>query len=352
MNLKPKTLYIRDNKGAIRQWSIGVEDYIIIIKHGQVGGRQQAITEEVESGKAGRSLEEQIQLRIASRINKQKDKGYSEDIKLTSNGPVNRIGLKKPMLAQAFGKVNNIDFSEAFVQHKYDGNRCLIANIGGKKVAYTRNGKIYKAIDHILDSISLSPSTIIDGELYCHGESLQTIVSWCKRDTPLPETKKLKYHCYDIISPNKFSERLAELYDSVQFGESAEIVPTIKIDSYDKLMEMFKESRRLNYEGSILRWGDFGYEDGKRSKSLVKIKEWLDSEFVVIGINPSKDYWAILTCAVESGKTFSVSAPGTITQKREVLMNREKYLGTRVKVQFSGFTKDGIPFHPVAICWE
>ncbi len=352
MNLESTTLYIKDAKGALRQWSISVKDEIIIIEHGQVGGTQQKVIEEVEEGKGGRTLEEQIQLRVSSRINKQKDKGYKESISSAEKGAINMLGLKKPMLARTFESISSVNFDNAYVQHKYDGNRCLIANLGGEKIAYTRNGKRYKTIDHILDNLSMPVNAIIDGELYCHGETLQTIVSWCKRDKPIPESKKLKYHCYDIISPNKFSDRLSQLYNNVSGSDNFEIVPTLKVHNYDQLMDCFKESRKLNYEGTILRWGDAGYEDAKRSKYLVKIKEWLDSEFVVIGINPSVDYWAILTCAIESGKTFSVSAPGTIEQKREVLMNREKYLGRRVTVQFSGFTKDGIPFHPVAINWR
>ena len=350
MDLNPTTLFIKDAKGALRQWSIAVEDYIIVIKHGQLGGVQQVTTEEVEEGKAGRTLEEQIELRVSSRINKQKDKGYTEDIQFAERNTVNALGLKKPMLAQPLKNIKNIDFDNAFIQHKYDGNRCLIANIGGKKIAYTRNSKVYATIDHILDSISIPANTILDGELYCHGQSLQTIISWCKRDKPIPESKRLRYHCYDIISPKPFTERLNDLYE-IDFGEHGELVPTVKVTSLDTVFAFLKASLEAKYEGTILRWGNFGYEDGKRSKSLIKIKEWKDDVFVVVGINPSKDYWAILTCILPKGASFSISAPGTIEEKREVLINKQNYLGRSVRVEYQNLTKDGVPFHPVATNW-
>lgn len=350
MNIDYKTLYIKDNKGAIRQWSIGVEDYTIVIQHGQLGGSLQTATEEVDEGKAGRSLEEQIMSRVSSRINKQKDKGYKETISSAKKETTNIIGLPKPMLAIPFNKVKNIDFSSAYVQHKYDGNRCLIAKINGEKIAYTRNGKRYKVLSHILDSMDMLDNTIIDGELYCHGENLQTIVSWCKRDTPHENTHKLRYHCYDIISPKPFSERMDMLLD-IDYGENSHFVCTKKVLSVNGIMDFFEQSRKHKYEGSIIRWGNFGYETGKRSKSLVKIKEWQDDIFTVVGINPSSDYWGVLTCVLPNNNHFSVTAPGTIEDKREVLVNRQNYLGKKIRVEYAYLTKEGKPFQPVATNW-
>ncbi len=350
MDLEFQNFYIRDNKGTIRQWSIGVDDGTIVIEHGQLGGVMQTVTEEIYEGKAGRSLEEQIMLRVNSRISKRKDMGYVDDLKDVNEKPTNLLGLVKPMLAQKIQGVKNIDFEHAYVQRKYDGNRCMIANISGRKIAYTRNGKQYKVLNHILDSINMPNGTILDGELYCHGETLQTIVSWCKRDTPHKNTHKLKYHCYDIVKNLPFSDRFDMMLD-IDYGENAQIVETFKIKKLQWAMNHFKNFRDEGYEGAILRHGLAGYEDGKRSKSLLKIKEWYDDEFKVIAINPSKDYWGVLTCMLDNGKIFGVTAPGSIDEKREVLINRHKYIGKYVTVEYSQITKDGIPFHPIAKNW-
>jgi hypothetical protein len=103
----------------------------------------------------------------------------------------------------------------------------------------------------------------------------------------------------------------------------------------------------LGYEGLILRTNDTGYEAGKRSKSLVKIKKWLDGEFLVTNIVPSVDGWAVLECT-HNGGFFRVSAPGTIDNKFEIMMDKENYIGRYVNVEFFEWTNDGIPFHPVA----
>lgn len=347
MNLDFKSLYIQDQKGAIREWRIGVEDGVIIIEHGQLNGVMQQQTEVVENGKAGRTLEEQIMSRVASRINKQLDRGYSVNIEDAQNKPLNLLGLKKPMLAQ---KIEDIKLTKDpfWLQPKLDGNRMLIANRNGDIIAYSRNGKEIKTLDHIVDNISIPVNTIIDGEIYCHGERLQTIVSWAKRKQD--NTRKLRYHAYDIINNDSFVERFTKLSE-FNLGESVDIVETIRINDSDSLYYKFNKYILEGYEGAIIRLDGFGYEDGKRSKSLIKMKKWFDYEFLVINIKESADGWAILTCII-SNKTFTVSAPGTMSEKIHVLNNMEDYIGKKVTVKYSQITKDGIPFHPVATGWR
>ena len=118
------------------------------------------------------------------------------------------------------------------------------------------------------------------------------------------------------------------------------------------LNEELNEALVLGYEGLILRQGEFGYEAGKRSASLIKVKQWLDEEFRVIEIYPSKDGWAVLLCITDKGRIFRVSAPGTMQEKTKVLLETYKYIGEWVNVEFYDWTNDGIPFHPVARYWR
>lgn len=345
-----KTLYAKDGKGAIRQWEIGVENDKIKIKFGQVGGSMQSKFEEVPEGKASRNRLQQFESRMQSRINSKIDAGYVESIEEASkNKRTNSAGLLKPMLAQPLKNIKKADYSNAFVQYKYDGNRCLITNQGGELIAYSRNGKIINTIDHILDNIYLPEGETIDGELYCHNTPLQTLVSWIKRKQD--NTAKIQFHAYDLISDDPYSSRLEMLRDLELHG-NAHLVPTWEVESFEEIQELFHTARLLGYEGSIVRLDDCGYEDGKRSKSLIKIKSWIDGEFKVIDIHKSADNWAILECLFEGGKTFRVSAPGSIIAKENVWNNREYYFGLYVRVEYAQLTKDGIPFHPVAIDWR
>lgn len=337
---------MQDNNGKVREWSIGVIDWTIIIKHGEKGGSMQEVTEEVFDGKASRTREDQILSRIASRISKQRDKGYSNSLlNAKNNKAVNSLGFKKPMLAMPLKSIKNANYDGAYVQRKYDGNRCLITNKDEEIIAYTRNGKMITTIGHIIDGLELLEGQTIDGELYCHGYPLQTIVSWIKRKQT--NTFKLKYHVYDLISELPYDRRHAML-KMLPMSPFMELAETIKVNNFEEVQKHFQESRKLGYEGSIVRLHTHGYEDGKRSKSLIKIKSWEDDNFEIYDITASKDGWAILNCIAKNGRKFSVTCPGNMDHKYYVYHNMDKYLGKFVRVEYAQLTKDGIPFHPIA----
>lgn len=345
-----KELYAKDNNGAIRVWRIGIYDGKIKIEHGQVNGAMQSQVEDVTEGKGGRDRLAQIESRMRSRISSKIDAGYVEDIaRAKTERRTNAAGLLKPMLAKKLSDVKNVDYNNAFVQYKYDGNRCLITKRGGEVIAYSRNGKILQNLEHITKDIDLDEGMTIDGELYCHGFPLQTIVSWIKRKQA--HTERIKFHAYDTLMDASYIQRLSVLNDLNLHGAS-EVVPTWQVNTLDHAMEHFKKARKDGYEGSIIRLNDYGYEDGKRSKGLIKVKEWHDAEFAVIDIHESADGWAILECTLSNNKTFRVSAPGNIREKRYVLENKDFYIFRHVRVEFAQYTKDGVPFHPVAIDWR
>lgn len=343
------TLYKRDHRGNLRFWSITDEGGgELTIEFGQVGGETQVQTEYVEENTV-RDIEEQTESRIRSRINKKLDKGYVYDQELAKKkADRNILGFRKPMLAAKFSNIReDIDYDSSYFQYKYDGHRCLITNDGGSLIAYTRNGKLIDTIDHILTGLKIPEGETIDGELYAHGAKLQSISSWVKRYQE--NTLKLRYHCYDVVSDGNYSDRL-DMLKSFQMGPCAEIVPTFSYNNSVKIMLV--DSISKGYEGLIIRPDGFGYEDGKRSKGLIKVKQFLDDEFRVVSISESKDNWAILNCAMENGTQFSVSAPGTIGFKTYIKDHPNEFIGKYVKVEYSGLTAAGKPFHPVAIMFR
>ena len=85
---------------------------------------------------------------------------------------------KKPMLAYPVSdKPINYD-DKVFMQPKLDGVRCVIQadllpfGMGYEVKAYSRTGKEWKNIDHILFNLKpwfqLNPNVTLDGELYNH----------------------------------------------------------------------------------------------------------------------------------------------------------------------------------------
>lgn len=345
------TLYYLGANNRIYEWSIEVEDNTIIIKHGIKGGAKVTNYEEIEKGKGGRSLYGQIRSRVESRINTQKLKGYKDSIQDAMQGRNNALDLPKPMLAQPWSKVKHLDLNDCYVQWKYDGNRCLITRQGDEVIAYSRKGKQIFSIGHILSDVSIPDGTILDGELYCHGIPLPTIRSWISKNQP--DTLKLSYHVYDVVAPISYSWRL-KMLNQFEFGDKVEVVPTIKwADLRDPSIEtLMTKAQSHGYEGLILRQDGKTYEVGKRSKSLIKVKSFLDSEFVVITIYMSEKGMPMATCYLDENKTFDVVLPGSRKEKHQQFARKEFYLGKTLTVEFSQWTPDGIPFHAVAKCWR
>ena len=83
----------------------------------------------------------------------------------------------------------------------------------------------------------------------------------------------------------------------------------------------------------------------------MKIKEFEDEEFVVIGVKPSKTGWAVCTCRTAAGREFDCSAPGSHAEKRAVLERSDEYIGRKLTIEFAHWTDDGIPFQPTAVRW-
>jgi len=343
-----KTLYAIDNKGQIRVWSVEELDDGILMMHGVMGGAMQEKHEPIYEGLATRTIEEQIHSRAESRINKKIDAGYCRTLEEANSKPrTNSLGFQKPMLAAKFVDCKKIDYYDLFVQYKYDGNRMLVRNENGTNIAYTRNGKVIDTIPEIIEGMIIPEGVTIDGEIYCHGESLQTIVSWVKRRQE--NSLKLRYHAYDVMIDRNYGLRLEMLKD-MELGEFAEVVPTYKYipEPNNYITDALNDAIKLGYEGLILRQNDFGYETGKRSKSLIKVKQFLDDEFEITGMHLSKDGLPMINFKTDRGTFGKATAPGSMEEKHAHWENVENVVGKWVHLEYSQWTKDDKPFHPTA----
>lgn len=348
----------RKNVNGIGTWRIWSEGSTIHIAHATtIGGSEVFHREEVETNLSGRTIDEQVALRIRSRVSRVLDRGYKESIEEAQRSHTNQLGLDRPMLAQQFGKVTRINFDGAVLQKKLDGHRCLITSQEGELIAYTRQGKPIPTIKHILQGLSgrIPEGTTLDGELYCHGVKLQTIGSWVKREQPA--TANIFFVCYDLISNDRYIERhreMAEIVAGVDTGAPGRVMalPYTPYEGDEATRALFRKVRGEGFEGLMLRLDGRGYEAGRRSSSLLKIKEFEQEEFKVVGFKESSTGWAICICETKSGKRFDCSAPGTLAEKKQVLFAQDKYLYRYLTVDFAHWTDDGLPFQPTAIRWR
>lgn len=362
MNIFEKKLFAQGQKENLLFWEIEV-DYndledaaTLIITHGKVGGSEVEHIETIEAGLAGRSVREQALLRANARLSSKIDAGYVESMsEALSTRRTNSLGLPRQMLAQVYdNNQNNIDFSKRnFMQRKYNGHRASVINTGSELIMYTRRGKIVDTCPHILEAIEIPVGVMLDGELYAHGLKLQKISSLVKKKQP--ETELIKFKLFDAMLPNNagFDKRI-DFLNSLEFagdGKVCEIAETYPISEMSEVIKLTKQFIDEGYEGGILRRPGFGYEDGKRSKSVLKVKMFKEDDFLVIGIRQSKDGWAILDCADKFGREFSASAPGNMVEKHKVYDQRKEYIGKYVKISYPEFTERGVPFQPVALEW-
>lgn len=333
-----------------------INDYRQIhIQYGELDGVMQMQIEDVEVNQSGRSQQDQCILRMQSRASKKLDIGYRYSIpEAESMSSYNAAGLLRPMLAKKLSDIKNIDLDSCAMQYKYNGHRCLITNQGGEYIAYSRNGKPITTIDHILNPLTIEEGSTIDGELYIHGMSLQKIGSLVKKKQP--ESSNLVFVAFDYISDDVFSVRRQKAFDLFHGNKYTHIdlAPTIfDFGTQASVNRCLFDAKQRGYEGLILRTDNSGYEPGVRSKSLIKIKSAMDDEFLVVDIIPSVDDWGILVCEIgQSEQTFKVNAPGTIENKRQILHNKQDYIGRYINVEFFEWTDEGKPFHPVAIYWR
>lgn len=341
-------LYTRGARGQIHQWEITIEDGYLLMSYGVKGGAIQTQKEYVTEGKQGRTVGDQLKTRFWSRIGRMRDRGYVPLDEL-SDKVTNTLGLPRPMLAKRIQSVSMINWSKAFIQPKFDGHRCMITRHKGEVKAYSRGGKWIESIEHITSGLQIEEGAILDGELYCHGMSLQAISSLVKRKQD--DSSMLKYMVYDIVDDLPYHDRLEIIKQIINDtkNDQIEIASTVPVHSKKMALERSMTFRELGYEGGIVRISDKRYEDGVRSNSLIKIKTVQDNNFKIVGIDESREGWGILRCITESGKFFSVSAPGTVDDKYLIARNPDNFVGKTARVEFAYYTPDGIPFHPVAV---
>tara|TARA_R100001443_G_scaffold23251_1_gene35465 strand:+ start:281 stop:1081 length:801 start_codon:yes stop_codon:yes gene_type:complete len=189
------------------------------------------------------------------------------------------------------------------MQSKLDGVRCLIQAepdysssgypIPGVRVkAYSRTGKEWKNIDHILFNLKpwfqLNPDVILDGELYNHDlkDDFEKIISLVRKQKPtdidaLESADMVQFHCYDIIDETKvFDERNRFIIQTVPRNQYIKHVPTVLIHTEAQAKDCHQDNLNEGYEGSILRTNDV-YKCG-RSWNLRKFKDFHDDEALLL----------------------------------------------------------------------
>ena len=207
---------------------------------------------------------------------------------------------KKPMLAYPVSD-KPIDYDKpTFIQPKLDGVRCLIQAeqidhfsrpIKYVVKAYSRTGKEWKNIDHILEELKpffdKHPNVILDGELYNHDlrDNFEKIISLVRKTKPTDQDRQeaselTQFHCYDTIMEHMpFGGRDKFIEQNVPRSYCITHVLTTLVESEKFAKHCHEVNLKAGYEGSIVRTNDT-YQC-KRSHNLRKFKDFHDTEATI-----------------------------------------------------------------------
>jgi hypothetical protein len=270
-----------------------------------------------------------------------------------------------PMLAHKWPEKAKYVTFPCYVQPKFDGTR-TIAVCGlkaGTPCLFSRQRKAYPHLEHIQAVVQQLPKgLLLDGELYRHDLDFNQIVGTIKKKTltKADESKHalIQLHCYDLVDVEKtFEERFGLLkkvfadYKKV-IGDVLVLCPTEKVTKKEELQTKHDEYVADGYEGLMVRNALGLYDVGNRSTDLLKMKEFQDDEFEIVGFYDGEGgekgliIWRLKT---KEGKLFGCRPHGTHESRAELFKHGKEYVGKMLTVRYQELTPDGIPRFPVGI---
>jgi len=354
-------LYKRDSKNQVRIWTVEVgHDELDVAGIRSISGLVDGekitsvwnISHPTNTGRSNaRNAVEQAHFEAQAQWTKKADKEYFASVE-----DIDSYKLFKPMLAHDFTKT---PVESGYTQPKLDGIRCII-DVNGM---HTRGGKPINSCPHIWESvqhiIKLNPSIVLDGELYNHElkADFQKIVSLVRKVKCRPEeieeaAQKVEYHIYDMFDHNKpdmlFLDRAMWISCNIN-ADKIVLVETRKCDTPEQIDHMYGTYTQAGFEGQMIRQ-NIKYES-KRSKGLLKRKEFTTEEFEVVSVEEGQGAWTgyakRFVLKLDDGRTFSSGVRGSQAQLKSLLDAETK--PTWATCRFFELSNDGVPRFPVVI---
>ena len=354
---KLPTLYRTSKTGATLQWNIWTDGADIVTEHGQMDGKMQLDRRTATGKNIGRANEttpeEQAILEATAKHKKRLDTKYS----LTLKDAKKEVFL--PMLAASFDKRKDKVVYPVDVQPKLDGVRCLAYWDGDSVKLMSRGGKQWECCQHIIDELEqvLPKDWVLDGELYIHGATFQEITKLVKKLRP--ESVNVEFHVYDVPKgfnkESSWDERCDDLNDfhgNHGLCKSVKVVRTHIADDENDVYQYQSYFLEEGYEGAIVREMDGKYRFGNRSNKLLKVKNFMDEEYEIVGFTTGVGRFegcCIWICETEDGQSFKVVPQGTMEERRATYDTAGEHIGELLKVKFFELTDDDIPRFPVGI---
>jgi len=289
-----------------------------------------------------RNSEEQAYFEFDAIIKKQRDAGFRVRGEHKNTRPM-------PMLAHKFADHKKKMEFPVYAQPKLNGMRMLFDGQGG----WSRGNK--EVIPEVIQHLRFDTGgVVLDGELMLpNNVLLQESMSAIKRFQK-GKSDKLEYHVYDVVDTElSYTERYNRIQDICKNApKNIKVVKTVRMDDESQVMHLHNLFVMDGFEGTMVRDPKSFYEIGKRSYSLLKLKDFQDAEYRITGVidgDGSDSGLAIFELETSTGQKFNCRPEGSQENRAELYQNRETLVGKYLTVRFFELSKDGVPIFPVGV---
>lgn len=351
------TLYGKDSKGNIKEWSVYTEEATVTVAHGRLGGKITTKSYEAEAKNVGRSNEttpaEQADLEALAKWTKQLKRGYYNTIEeAQAHEPFT------PMKCQDYKDFANKVRLPGYAQYKLNGLRSMINDDGE---CLSKAGEVYTIPAHWkrIPEFIQAQGVPLDGEVFAGlgVMSLQVINgAWKKYKAGI--TEQLGYHVYDIPVPDiPFKVRvqmLNDLKDVVQEAGLQDLIHVVHseyIENQEQLDAFYAKALEDKAEGIVYRNEDGVYEFGKRSYDVIKRKPRGNMEVKVTGMTVDKNGDGVLTGITKDDKIveFLMRKDSHPTINYRKADNASQLIDQFVEIEYEELSDAGIPTKPVGV---
>lgn len=275
-------------------------------------------------------------------LKKQMDRGFYRDGERPDIRPM-------PMLAHKFtDHKKKVEFP-VYVQPKLNGMRMLFDGTNG----WSRGNK--EVIPEVIQHLTFdTDGHILDGELMLpNNVLLQESMKAIKKYRP-ELSSQLLYHVYDIVDNTLIFEERNTVIQKLakKFPKNVLVVSTHKCQNESDVVKAHKQFTKDGFEGTMIRHPHMTYEIGKRSYSLLKLKDFVDAEYRIVDVvdGAGSDVGlAIFELETPDGQRFNCRPEGSQENRAELFNQRRDLIGLYMTVRYQELSRDGIPIFPVGV---
>ena len=382
-----KTLYKRDSKGKIRQWKIvegtsSLDNKVwgILTSDGIVGGKlKEFIFKEGVPNKQFKTSHEKALAMKKSAIDMKLRSNYFESVKDIKEEDILFMptGCPSGMIWEDWKDKKHIKYP-ALASGKLDGSKMYSTWREDRVFLNTRSAIEHKNFKHIevalADFYKDNPHIVLDGEAYNHAyhDKFEELQSIFRKESPTENERALsesvaKFYIYDVVDLNRphlnAMERqnlLHDVFENYLDKEGHLVKWSSFVVSSEEDYDLFHEKcLDANFEGTVLKIIDAPYEQ-RKNKNVMKRKPLYDAEFEIIdvleGTGTAAGIAAGVTIDLQMSDGLNAEQRALLAEDlqdagmalgwnhkkcREMLENKENYIGKWATIEYGGITAYG-----------